>query len=252
MNRFGHYIIVVLLALIAGSIGATLVLGKNHSVSEKKETAYERVLRTGTLRCGYIIWPPEFKKDINTGQFSGIAYDIMTGVAKRLNWKIDWVEEVNFTTMSAALKAKRFDGICFSLYRDSPRAVFSRFTAPLYYSGTGVFVRADDHRFDTINPYLLNDAQYRVATMDGEMSAITARNRFPKTQQVSLPNTANPTDLLLNVVTGKADFTLMNTGAASEFMAKNPGQIRNIAAKYPAAKNAYYHVAPHYQKPDQP
>jgi polar amino acid transport system substrate-binding protein len=229
-----HYVLVVIVALIAGYAGSCLVPHKSVISSEKKvETAFERVMRTNTLRCGYIVWPPEFNKDPNTGAFSGIDYDIITELAKRLNWKVEWAEEVNFTTMAAALKAGRFDAICFGLYRDAPRASFAHFTSPFYYSGTGVYVRSDDERFDTLPIASLNSETYAIATMDGEMSAIVAKARFPNAKQVTIPSTASPTDLFQNVSSKKADLTFANTLVGAKYMEANPGVLKNIAATDP-------------------
>ena len=52
---------VLLIGLIGGVIGAILVMPKGVA-NTHKETALERVVRTGTLRCGYNDWQPFFKK----------------------------------------------------------------------------------------------------------------------------------------------------------------------------------------------
>jgi polar amino acid transport system substrate-binding protein len=235
MKTTSSTLIAVILSVLASyvTVKMTAPQMRGGAPEAKKETAYERVMRTKTLRCGYIIWPPEFNKNPNTGDFSGISYDIITEAAKRIGLKIDWVEEVNFTTMGAALEANRFDAICFSLYRDAPRALFSRMTIPLFYSGTGVFVRSDDSRFNDTSVKALDNSDYTVAVMDGEMSAITAAKKFPKAKQVSIPNTANATDLLMNVAGGKADFTLMNMLVGAKFADANPNTVKNITPTQP-------------------
>ncbi len=30
------------------------------------ETTYERVMRTGIIKCGYMLWPPYFDMDLTT------------------------------------------------------------------------------------------------------------------------------------------------------------------------------------------
>ena len=67
------YLSFTLLALLMGYAGAWIAMPKTASqVEAKKETAYERVTRTGVLRCGYATWPPNVMKDPNTGKVSGI------------------------------------------------------------------------------------------------------------------------------------------------------------------------------------
>lgn len=43
----------------------------------EKESSYDRVMRTRTLRCGYGIFQPMIMKDPNTRKISGIFVDIM-------------------------------------------------------------------------------------------------------------------------------------------------------------------------------
>jgi ABC-type amino acid transport substrate-binding protein len=66
---------------------------------EGKESAFDRILRTQTIRCGYVVYPPSIIKDPNTGRLSGIFYDITEKMGERLNLKIEWTEEVVFPTM---------------------------------------------------------------------------------------------------------------------------------------------------------
>lgn len=41
------------------------------------ETAYDRIMRTGVIRCGYIPYAPGLTKDLKTGEFGGIFYDLI-------------------------------------------------------------------------------------------------------------------------------------------------------------------------------
>ena len=54
------------------------------SLPKEKESVYERVIRTGKIRCGYAVWQPVLMKDPNTGAFSGVYYDYMNLLAARL------------------------------------------------------------------------------------------------------------------------------------------------------------------------
>lgn len=48
-----------------------LVFAASAWAGDAKESAYDRVMRTGTIRCGYFIWPPGFSIDPNVGKRSG-------------------------------------------------------------------------------------------------------------------------------------------------------------------------------------
>ncbi len=214
----------------------TLWFSSHWSSSESQttqESLFERVEKAGKIRCAYIVWPPEFNKDPNTGQFSGMAYDITTELFGRLNIDVEWTEEVSFATMSEGLKNDRYDAVCFTLYRDNRRAKVAEMSTPIFYSGTGIYVRDNDDRFDNQDVSIFNDPNITISTIDGEMSEIVSKERFPKAQTLSLPQLSSPADMLMNVATGKADVTFANNIVATSFIKNNPGQIRNIQEDNP-------------------
>lgn len=214
----------VIIALIAGSF----IFGKSGGeVSPAKETAYERVIRTGVLRCGYAVFAPYFTKDVNTGAFGGIWYDLTEAIAKRLDLKVNWVEEVGFGDVSAALDAKRIDAFCSMLWTAGKRARAVNFLNPAAYEPILVYVKADDHRFDK-DISAINNQNIRVSTIDGEGGALIAREDFPKAKMVSLPQLANYGDMFNQVVTGKADITLSAPSGAAVFLKSNPGALRPL------------------------
>jgi len=59
------------------------------AADKEKESAFDRVMRTKTLRCGYTIYPPFFSKDPNTGEFSGLFHDFTEQIGKELGIKIE-------------------------------------------------------------------------------------------------------------------------------------------------------------------
>ena len=58
-----------------------MALLSSSAFAADKESAYERVLRTGVLRCGYIAYPPHLIVDPATGTISGISHDIIEEAA---------------------------------------------------------------------------------------------------------------------------------------------------------------------------
>ena len=219
--------------LIALLLAILLPLPAMAADTPAPETAYDRVMRTGILRCGYILVPPQLGKDPNTGQLSGLMVDVMNEIGKRLNLDIRWTEEVNFATMSSGLQTGRYDAICFSLYRLPSAAKVMAYTRPLFYSATDIYVRSNDHRFDAQQTTRLNSPDISIATIDAEMSAIIAQDSFPHAKTLSLPAGTDITQLLLNVADGKADVTFVNRFIASGFLVANPGRVRNIEGTEP-------------------
>ncbi len=212
----------------------------NFSVSAADEPAFERIMRTNTIRCGYIIYPPQLIKDVATDEISGFAHDIIEYIAGELNLKVEWVEETGTASMIESLKNGRFDLLCNPVWTSTPRAREAYFTTPVFFTAVHAYARVEDTRFDQ-NIEKLNNSEYKIAVMDGSSSPVIAATDFPKAQTVSLMELTDFTHLLLEVSTGKADVTFSEKAQAEDFLKMNPNSIRRIPLKRPVRLfgNAY-------------
>lgn len=201
-------------------------------MAEQKETAYERVMKEGVLRCAYFVVPPEFNKDPNTGTLSGIGYEVTESVAKTIGIKVNWVEEVGFSEMIAGLEAGRYDAVCSSVFNLTSFAKGADFTNPFMYTPVGIFVRADDNRFDQ-DRSKINMPEVRISAIDGETSAQIANFNFPKAQQISMPQNTNIAMLLENVTSGKADVAFTYNANFLRYNKNNPGKLKSIHEQNP-------------------
>lgn len=232
MNVLGKIGRLILVALI-------LVVGWREAdkhASDKKpaaaETTYQRVLRTGEIRCAYAPYAPALSKDPNTGQLSGIFYDVMNEAGRRLNLKINWVEEVGYGVIAEGFVTDRYDAFCNTVWPTAERSRGANFTIPIYYSPAGVFVRADNHRFDN-NLAKLNDPSITFAGRDGDISASFAQAAFPNAKIESIPQLSDTAQTLDDVVHKKADATINEPSLLALYLEKNPGTLVNIAAAHP-------------------
>ncbi len=195
------------------------------SQNEKTQTAYDRVLETGTIRLGYVPYPPGLIEDPNTKKVSGIFPEVIEEAAHNLGLKVEWKEEVGWGTMIEGLKANRYDLIGSPVWPLSDRAKVADFTVPVYYGGLAAYVRADDHRFDG-HLDLLNDATVKIATIDGEVTDDVARRDFPKAQRVSQPQNTEIATILETVTSGRANVTFVEPFVALEFQKTHPNALR--------------------------
>jgi ABC-type amino acid transport substrate-binding protein len=197
------------------------------------ESAYDRVMRTKTLRCGYVVYAPTVIKDANSGAMSGIMHDIIEGIAKRLEIKVDWVEEATWATYMEGLYTGRYDIVCAAAWANNlgewPK---SETVGPLFYSGINVWVRADDDRFDE-DVSKIDDATVTIASIDGTIPGRIAATDFPNAKILSLPQAGDHSLNMLNVVNGKADVTMAETFTGNAFVAANPGTLKNVTAANP-------------------
>ena len=243
--------ILVSLCLILSLVAIGLAVGRSNkpvTVASVTESTYQRVLRTGEIRCAYGVYPPPLIKDPNTGQMSGIFYNVMEEVGRRLNLKIAWVEEVGYGTIAEGFKTDRYDAFCNTVWPTPERSRGGAFTIPLYYSPVDVFVRADDHRFDG-DVAKLNDPAYTFSGRDGDISATFAAQLFPRAKVVSIPDLSDTSQILEDVVHGKADAAINSPELLNPFLAKNPGTLRDLTSDHPvkAAPNTIMIKPDQYQ-----
>jgi polar amino acid transport system substrate-binding protein len=208
--------------------------GKNKPSIEAAhtETTYERVLRTGEIRCAYQPYAPALVKDPNTGQLSGIFYDVMTEVGRRLNVKINWVEEVGYGVIPEGFKSDRYDMFCNTVWPTPERSREGDFTIPLYYSPVDIFVRADDHRFDD-DIAKLDDPSITMAMKDGDISQSFASAAFPNAKQESITQLSDTSQTLDDVANHKADATINEPSLLVQYLEHNPGSLRDIIPTRP-------------------
>lgn len=197
-----------------------------------RESVYDRVMRTQTIRCGYAVWAPDLMRDPNTGKFSGVIYDLMEEVGKATGFKIEWTEEVGFGAHVEALRDSRFDVFCTGFWPSAKRAPYNDHTRPVYFVSVDAYVRNDDRRFDGDLQKVKTEGA-SVSVIDGEMSSIIADALFPDAKRVALPQMTDPVQMLMNVATGKADITFTDMHTAQSFMEANPGTLRQVPLERP-------------------
>ncbi len=219
------------------AIAMLMVLTTSASAAQK-ETAFDRVVRTNILRCGYVVLPPELSRDPNTKEISGVSHDIIVEVAKRLGLKVEWTEEVNFATMAEGFKTGRYDALCFSTYRWLPSARAMEFTDPLFYSTTSIYVRKNDKRFngEIAN---INSPSITVATIDGEASTAIHDEDFPQAKTLSMPQSTDLSMMLESVALKKADVAFANPLVVMPYMLSKPDALKKIKTKVPLRINGH-------------
>jgi polar amino acid transport system substrate-binding protein len=219
--------------LTAGLIAAFIsfaVLVSHPSSSTSSESVFERVQRTGVLRCGYNLEPPSLAVNPNTGKLYGISADIVEHAAGLLGWKVEWTEQVGWSELTAGLLANRYDLVCVGNWVYATETRGSEFTMPIFFTAVHAYGRADETRFDDALSNL-NSSHYKIATVDGEFNDYTAREKFPNAGRVELPALTDPATLIMNITTRKADVVFLAAAEAEDYMRKNPGTLKRLTDK---------------------
>ena len=222
----------VLLALGMFVLAACNPASTSSQASNADNAAYDRIMKTQTIRCGYVVYPPNLIKDANTGKLSGISYDIITRIGHDLNLAIEWKEEVGTSSMIEGLNTGRYDLLCTNVWADAGRGKVARFSTPLYFTTINAYTRSDTNR-GIGNVASFNTPETTISTIDGGMAAVIARDDFPKAKTYSLPELTDFSQLLLAVTTNKADIAFSEPEQAMLFEKSNPGSLRNLTPGHP-------------------
>ncbi|MFZ2619528.1 MAG: transporter substrate-binding domain-containing protein [Alphaproteobacteria bacterium] len=214
---------VLVAALVSGLVH---MLWPSNGQTHAEETAFARVMRTGTLRCGYINWAPGVVKDPNTGQLSGLFYDYALALGKELAVKVDFVEEVGWGNFQEGLNAKRYDVLCSGLWQSGQRAVGAMLTQPIAYQDMKAWARQTETRFDNADFNIANTAQVKFVTIDGDITSAVRKTHFPAAGEVALPPLmADSAQMLDHVTTRKADMAFTDSYVAGQYNLNNPDKL---------------------------
>jgi polar amino acid transport system substrate-binding protein len=184
-------------------------------------------MRTGTLRCGYGIYPPLIVKDPNTGVLSGSMVDIMDEIVKQIGIKLEWTEEVDWGQIGETLQTNRIDAMCVPLWGTARRARAVLFSQPMFFSPVETFARGDDLRFDN-NPAAINQPDIKISINDGDVSEEVALRDFPAAQRVAKVQLAGEGQLFMNIIDHKADVTFSHISFVDGFNKNNNNVIRKV------------------------
>lgn len=225
----------ILLAAVLGcllSLGAAHLIGGKESDGAKRETAFERIQRTGTIRCGYYVFPPMTVRDPNTNQLSGFAVDLMNDFASRVGLKVEWTEEFTFASWVSGMQARRFDMACTPMWPDATMRKVVAFSKPMFYAGISPLVRVDDARFRN-DLARLNAPDVTFLTQDGNSTDQLTRVLFPKAKIYALAANADGAQYYQSILAKKADAVLTDRNALHSYTQTNGNVVRLVAPDKP-------------------
>ncbi|MGD9650595.1 MAG: substrate-binding periplasmic protein [Dongiaceae bacterium] len=232
-TSFVSIISTIIIALIVSmAVNRFMAPPRAPALSLAAEPTYERIKKSGVIRCGYFLWPPFLMKDPNTGIMSGVVPDYIEQLAKGLNLRVEWKEEIGLADFAAALDTGRVDVICGPITAASQRIAQAYFTDPIVYAEFRAYSRAGDSRFDG-NLAAIDSPDVTISTMEGELSGIIARRTFPKAKVLEITSMQGPVQIMMNVATKKADICFMDPQSGQDFIKNNPGSLKEVAAKEP-------------------
>ncbi len=194
-------------------------------------SALTRVNETKTLRCGYVEYLPALTRNFKTEQWEGFDYDIVQAVADRLQLSVEYTTPTGWATVVADLNADKFDMLCSGFWVHPNVGKFALFSRPSFYQPVFIVARADDNRFTPETN--LNTPDLKMVALDGDNPVYIAKADFPEAERLILPNMTDFSQVLVNVATGKADFTIVDACTFGNYNKNNPDILKIIAPNNP-------------------
>ncbi len=218
---------IALLALLA------LFVRPVHAPAASANGAYERVIRSGTLRCAYAFYPPFLSANPNDGKLKGVMADVMVEFAKASGLKVEWGPEIDWSDIAATLETGKADAFCAGMFMTPARGRVIAGTVPLYFATAEAYVRPDDRRFDN-NVDRINQDDVRIAVNPGDLSEEVARRSFPKAQRIDKGPLGGEAQLFMDVAANKADLTISGPSNVFAYNQNNPVAIlRKVEFQHP-------------------
>lgn len=196
------------------------------------ESTFDRVMRTGVLRCGIIPWPPGAEVDPVTKEIRGPTKELFDAIIRLTGWKPEFVE-VALGEVPLDLEHGKIDAMC----ADGPWTItnikFVDYTIWAGYTPVLVYIRAKETRYKNYRD--LDGQNVSFVGIDGDISSDLAALRFPKAPLRTLVNLTDPAQMMMEVAEGKADAVILDPVTAEGFMKNNPGKIKPLSGKAPLA-----------------
>lgn len=207
-STFAHLVIeVVLLTIIAVLLTGTtqMVTGQGQAPSLLKE-----IHDQGELRVGFALAEPEQMKDPASGDWKGIAVDIMADWAKVLGVKLVPVD-TSWDTMIPGLLAKKYD-FASSLNRRPPRALVVTYSDS-FIVDTAVFAvdakKSQAHSWADLNKQGVNICTVLSTAEDSALqlaNPVATVTRLPDQNECRLALQGGRVNAFLDDVNGQAQW----------------------------------------------
>ena len=199
-------------ALGAVAIAAT---GTAAAQTPSGEATFDRIRRTGVLRIAALPGEmPFFRKDLTSGEWSGVAIDMAKSIASALNAKLEYVEST-YGNSVLDLQSNKID-LAFALNPTPQRALAIGFTHAYYLHPFGYVARRG---FAARTWEDLNKPEIRVVSLIGSLSDVLLARYAPKAQVIGAKA---GDDAILLMQAGRADCIIYALIQALSVSAKAP------------------------------
>ena len=216
------------------ALGAMAIAATGTAAAQTSgEATFDRIRRTGVLRIAALPGEmPFFRKDLTSGEWSGVAIDMAKSIASALNAKLEYVEST-YGNSVLDLQSNKID-LAFALNPTPQRALAIGFTHAYYRHPFGFVARRG---FTARTWEDLNKPEIRVVSLIGSLSDVLLARYAPKAQVVGAKA---GDDAILLMQAGRADCIIYALIQALSVSAKAPmlEQVTLLEGPYVALPSA--------------
>jgi polar amino acid transport system substrate-binding protein len=194
---------------------AAAMIGSAQAQTAGRESTFERVTRTKTLRIAALAGsPPYFQKDIATGEWAGACVAMAADLAKVWDAKVEFVEST-YGNSVLDLQSNKID-LGFALNPTPARALSIGFTRPMITHPFGCIAKKGflPSAWDDINK-----PEIKVACDLGSLHETCARRFAPNSTIIALKS---PDEAILTFQSGRADVIILAALLGISALGKNP------------------------------
>ncbi len=116
------------------------------SPAKAQEKLWEKVQSEGVLKVGAAVAAPHAIRDPKTGEWSGVAIDVLRQLADTLEVKLQ-VEDTTWDNIIAGMQAGKWD-IAVALNRTPRRAIAINYSAPYWFYQISLVYNKNDKKID--------------------------------------------------------------------------------------------------------
>ena len=200
----------------------------------------------GTLNLGadFAAAPNQF---INAdGDKDGLNVDMCGEIGMRLGVSVEWTN-LAFPGLVPGLQAKRFDGICTSIFINPKRKEIMQMVAYVQW-GEGLMTRTDDSLMVDCSPTIGDMSSYNACfdqlagrTISVAAAGTTNQHLIAESERMAAAG-LDPIDIrafdtnadaIQALASGQSDGAYLNDPQAHHYLSRNPGFTMPFAAAYP-------------------
>jgi len=202
-----------LLMVVVASLGACAPGATPTPAAPPLSPTIARIKEAGKLRAGVVVCVPWTGKDLETGELFGPAIDVARWIAEELDVELELIES-DWGVIVPGLAANKFDIAAAALDPTPEREEVADFVrwAP---GGSCYLVRKDNDKVNTVGD--LNNPDVVIATITGAADEKLAMGKYPNAQFDSAPAPAGAMTRLAEVLSGRADVTVIDSAVALFF-----------------------------------